>query len=493
MIDDIKSLLLSNVGKLAAPTVSANRWDNVSPEERAWMQQGGLGGEHQPSDHRSSTMNMGRPSLSSHTVNNSSPANRKRLLNSNTVMTVDSGDSLSEDDEHSERSSGEDNVIYPDDVCEEGEENEGDDGKQEEKTEQNNGDLYLAGASNVEESGTITDEDEHDEKDEKDVTNYILRPSDSTIRMSISATMKETDSFVLSEEEAKEAMRRTDSSNSMLSEEELGRTAHGRSRSASSARSTSPSPNNGTMRKTHRSAQSERIVLGNRASSLPVGSLASPPNSPPNSPLHVPRILSTKEQKLRTEISKCRKHNWNRNMLAIQDKGFNPCLVLGMGIASSHTFLKRFDIKKNIWATFCTLIGEGYKQSNPYHNACHGADVMNSVHYILDYAGLRRSRGLKYNDLSSSEFFGALLAALIHDFKHPGLNTTHVKKARHPLNLQYLDDSPLERMHVAEAYMMCADPSNNVTLMCCPTMANQYIYIIYILMLTHCFLSFLHR
>ena len=150
MIDDIKSLLLSNVGKLAAPTVSANRWDNVSPEERAWMQQGGLGGEHQPLDHRSSTMNMGRPSLSSHTVNNSSPANRKRLLNSNTVMTVDSGDSLSEDDEHSERSSGEDNVIYPDDVCEE---NEGDDGKQEEKTEQNNGDLYLAGASNVESIG----------------------------------------------------------------------------------------------------------------------------------------------------------------------------------------------------------------------------------------------------------------------------------------------------------------------------------------------------
>ena len=70
-----------------------------------------------------------------------------------------------------------------------------------------------------------------------------------------------------------------------------------------------------------------------------------------------------------------------------------------------------------ISGNFCTAIGEGYKSTNPYHNACHGADVMNSVHYILDYAGLRRSRGLKYNHLSSSEFFGALLAALIHDFK----------------------------------------------------------------------------
>ena len=41
---------------------------------------------------------------------------------------------------------------------------------------------------------------------------------------------------------------------------------------------------------------------------------------------------------------------------------------------------------------------------------------MNSVHYILDFAGLRRRRG-KHHELSSAEFFGALLAALIHDYK----------------------------------------------------------------------------
>lgn len=42
MIDEIKSILLKNIGTLAAPTVSSQQWDNVSPEERAWLNQGGL-------------------------------------------------------------------------------------------------------------------------------------------------------------------------------------------------------------------------------------------------------------------------------------------------------------------------------------------------------------------------------------------------------------------------------------------------------------------
>ena len=35
-----------------------------------------------------------------------------------------------------------------------------------------------------------------------------------------------------------------------------------------------------------------------------------------------------------------------------------------------------------------------------------------------------------------------------------------MKKSRHPLCLQYLDESPLERMHVAEAYILCSNNSD---------------------------------
>ena len=54
---------------------------------------------------------------------------------------------------------------------------------------------------------------------------------------------------------------------------------------------------------------------------------------------------------------------------------------------------------------------------------------MNSVHYILDFAGLRRRRG-KHHELSSAEFFGALLAALIHDYKVKQKNKKKRKKEK---------------------------------------------------------------
>ena len=53
------------------------------------------------------------------------------------------------------------------------------------------------------------------------------------------------------------------------------------------------------------------------------------------------KTLSTEERRLREVVHECRKHNWNRDTLAIAKEGFNPCLVLGMGISQSHTFLKR--------------------------------------------------------------------------------------------------------------------------------------------------------
>ena len=57
---------------------------------------------------------------------------------------------------------------------------------------------------------------------------------------------------------------------------------------------------------------------------------------------------------------------------------------------------------------------------NKYHNNLHGADVFQTVLYFCG----------KYKDLSgdfsSLEFFSLLLAAYIHDFNHPGLNTSYV-------------------------------------------------------------------
>ena len=176
-------------------------------------------------------------------------------------------------------------------------------------------------------------------------------------------------------------------------------------------------------------------------------------------------MSDARETKFQRLVAQCRHHEWNLDTLSIMEQGFNPCLVVGLGICDRHSthhgFLKRFMIERATWGNFCEKIGEGYLPETdvPYHNAAHGADVMNSVHYILDKAGLRRKRG-DHSDLRSAEFFGSLVAAMIHDYKHPGVNSQFLRNTRHSLSLQYLDDSPLERMHVAEAYMLCASSTD---------------------------------
>ena len=88
------------------------------------------------------------------------------------------------------------------------------------------------------------------------------------------------------------------------------------------------------------------------------------------------RRLSEEERRLREKVHECRKHDWNRDTLALVEEGFNPCLVIGMGIAQSHSFLKRFHISRQVWGEFCTFIGDGYLANNPYHNAAHGKEMV---------------------------------------------------------------------------------------------------------------------
>ena len=92
-------------------------------------------------------------------------------------------------------------------------------------------------------------------------------------------------------------------------------------------------------------------------------------------------------------------------------------------------------------------INSGYL-SNPYHNAIHGADVAQTLNsFILN--GLEQLA-----ELDSVDIFAALVAAVCHDFKHPGVNNLYLKNVGDDLAITYNDISPLENMHVAEVYRL---------------------------------------
>eukprot|EP01016_Furgasonia_blochmanni_P050021 TRINITY_DN7669_c0_g1_i3.p1 TRINITY_DN7669_c0_g1~~TRINITY_DN7669_c0_g1_i3.p1 ORF type:complete len:296 (+),score=63.48 TRINITY_DN7669_c0_g1_i3:63-950(+) len=70
-----------------------------------------------------------------------------------------------------------------------------------------------------------------------------------------------------------------------------------------------------------------------------------------------------------------------------------------------------------IFKNFITKIQNGYRSENPYHNALHATDVVQTVNYLM-----KKGEFIALASLSHLESCAMYIAAAIHDFDHPGTN-----------------------------------------------------------------------
>lgn len=88
---------------------------------------------------------------------------------------------------------------------------------------------------------------------------------------------------------------------------------------------------------------------------------------------------------------------------------------------------------------------EGYRQ-NPYHNAMHAADVLQTFHVIINRGGMVPG----YVD--PLHMMACYSAAVMHDFEHGGLTNDFLVNSLDNLAVRYNDRSPLENHHLAAAF-----------------------------------------
>ncbi|OMJ70844.1 hypothetical protein SteCoe_31087 [Stentor coeruleus] len=108
-------------------------------------------------------------------------------------------------------------------------------------------------------------------------------------------------------------------------------------------------------------------------------------------------------------------------------------------------------------SNFTKNILKGYKNP-PYHNAYHATDVLQSVHILL----LSPAKSPKYLFYDIEDKFALLISAMIHDFKHPGLNNDYLNKTSHKLSLRYNNISVLENYHISQAFKIMQNSENNI-------------------------------
>jgi hypothetical protein len=80
-----------------------------------------------------------------------------------------------------------------------------------------------------------------------------------------------------------------------------------------------------------------------------------------------------------------------------------------------YDFVNEFQIKLPVLCSFLRLTESNYPP-NPYHNSTHAADVLATTNAIFQLGGIRFAE-------SNLHVLSLLVAAVIHDVKHPGENT----------------------------------------------------------------------
>eukprot|EP00906_Rhabdomonas_costata_P024315 RCo034971 len=148
---------------------------------------------------------------------------------------------------------------------------------------------------------------------------------------------------------------------------------------------------------------------------------------------------------------------WNYDVWTVSDFTNKGALfTTAYAIFMRWDFLRKFGVDEAVVINFLSQVEGGY-HPNPYHNSMHGADVLHIVHYILSSGELKERC-----HLTDEDTFAAIIAGMIHDYDHPGLNNNFHIKVQSYLATLYNDRSILENHHCAEVFELMKNPNFNI-------------------------------
>uniref|UniRef100_A0A1I8IGW6 Phosphodiesterase n=1 Tax=Macrostomum lignano TaxID=282301 RepID=A0A1I8IGW6_9PLAT len=140
--------------------------------------------------------------------------------------------------------------------------------------------------------------------------------------------------------------------------------------------------------------------------------------------------------------------NWNFDILALErvtDR--RPMVHLAMRTLRRFQVCHYLQCSEDTMLRWLQVMQDHYRADNCYHNATHGADVMQCSAYFLSRDRVR----LAFDETDEA---ASLLGALVHDLDHPGRTNPFLINCRHRLALLYNDISVLESHHVSLAFQL---------------------------------------
>jgi len=199
------------------------------------------------------------------------------------------------------------------------------------------------------------------------------------------------------------------------------------------------------------------------------------------------RFMRKTTQKSRVESCLLKVDLWDFDVFELEVCSLgNPLLNICKTVFTEerYEFVSNSKIEQGRLLEFLLQIEQGYGSGqeegavNKYHNRVHAADVLQSVHFFLTTCGFAHV-------LTDIEQMALLLAAVVHDYKHPGRSNLFVCKTRGKLAIIYNDISVLENFHISQAMaLLQQDRYNFVRYFDDPTYASFRKYMIGLVLAT---------
>jgi len=127
-----------------------------------------------------------------------------------------------------------------------------------------------------------------------------------------------------------------------------------------------------------------------------------------------------------------------------------PLVVFGMQLfgPSGFDLISSMGLDSDRLCAFLERVESGYVASNPYHNAMHAADVTHR------FAALLKSSSALRLGLSEVEILAGLLAAVLHDYLHPGTNNAFQVRNTAAVALMHNDLHVLENHSLMKGLLL---------------------------------------
>ncbi|KAH3758970.1 calcium calmodulin-dependent 3 -cyclic nucleotide phosphodiesterase 1b [Pelomyxa schiedti] len=159
----------------------------------------------------------------------------------------------------------------------------------------------------------------------------------------------------------------------------------------------------------------------------------------------------------------CGNSGWDFDIFSMAPNTmFSPFEMIGLALLEEFGLVAHFKLDVRLLISFFRRIYSGYCATNPYHNALHAADVAQGMGVLLrQYQNECQAQLDSQSMLTPIELLSAVIASLIHDYGHPGLNNNFMTATMHEIALRYNLLSPLENMHVSESLQILLRSENN--------------------------------